>query len=130
MAPIRLSHVRARNYIVADTSTTAVGKAERNVASWDVVHKQPPCDSAIERLIDSPMRSALSIVGFDICEAGNGEEALMRLRMIDYDVALLDINMPGMGCMETCSQMTASPFAPSCSKSTLPVSSTSFNSLD
>ena len=128
MAPIRLSPVRARNYIVADTSTTAVGKAERNVAprpSWDVVHKQPPCDSAIERLIASPMRSALSIVGFDICEAGNGEEALMRLRMIDYDVVLLDINMPGMRCMETCSQMTGSPFAPSCSMSTLPVSSTS-----
>ena len=123
MAPIRLSHVRARNYIVADTSMRRLAKAERSVAprpSWDVVHKQLPCDSAIERLIASPMRSAFSIVGFDIDEAGNGEEALMLLRMIDYDVALLDINMPGMGGMEICSQMTASPFAP-CSKSTLPV---------
>ena len=51
------------------------------------------------------LRSALSIVGFDVGEAGNGEEALMRLRMIDYDAVLLDINMPGMGGMETCSHI-------------------------
>jgi two-component system, OmpR family, KDP operon response regulator KdpE len=51
------------------------------------------------------LRSALSIVGFDIGEASNGEEAIMRLRMIDYDAVLLDINMPGMGGMETCSRI-------------------------
>ena len=37
-----------------------------------------------------------------IGEAGNGEEALVRLRMVNYDAVLLDINMPGMGGMETC----------------------------
>src|SRR6202012_134441 len=41
-------------------------------------------------------------LGFVIGEAGNGEEALLRLRMIDYDAVLLDINMPGMGGIETC----------------------------
>jgi two-component system KDP operon response regulator KdpE len=35
-------------------------------------------------------------------EAGNGEEALLRLRMVNYDAVLLDINMPGMGGMEAC----------------------------
>jgi two-component system KDP operon response regulator KdpE len=49
--------------------------------------------------------SALGIVGFDISEAGNGEEALIRLRMIDYDAVLLDINMPGIGGMEACSRI-------------------------
>jgi two-component system KDP operon response regulator KdpE len=44
----------------------------------------------------------LSALGFVIGEASNGEEALMRLRMIDYDAVLLDINMPGMGGIETC----------------------------
>jgi two-component system KDP operon response regulator KdpE len=44
----------------------------------------------------------LSALGFVIGEAGNGEEALVRLRMIDYNAVLLDINMPGMGGIETC----------------------------
>jgi two-component system KDP operon response regulator KdpE len=44
----------------------------------------------------------LSALGFVIGEAGNGEEALLRLRMVDYDAVLLDINMPGLGGIETC----------------------------
>ncbi|WP_260704132.1 response regulator transcription factor [Edaphobacter flagellatus] len=44
----------------------------------------------------------LTALGFMIGEAGNGEQALLRLRMIDYDAVLLDINMPGMGGIETC----------------------------
>jgi two-component system KDP operon response regulator KdpE len=44
----------------------------------------------------------LSALGFVIGEAANGEEALVRLRMVSYDAVLLDINMPGMGGVETC----------------------------
>src|SRR5882757_3976844 len=44
----------------------------------------------------------LTALGFLIGEAINGEQALSRLRMIDYDAVLLDINMPGMGGIETC----------------------------
>ncbi|RZU43087.1 response regulator transcription factor [Edaphobacter modestus] len=44
----------------------------------------------------------LTALRFVVGEADNGEEALMRLRMIDYDAVLLDINMPGMGGIETC----------------------------
>ena len=44
----------------------------------------------------------LSALGFVVGDASNGEEALSRLRMIDYDAALLDINMPGIGGMEIC----------------------------
>ena len=51
------------------------------------------------------LRATLDILGFDIGEAGNGEEALMRLHMVDYDAVLLDINMPGVGGMETCVRM-------------------------
>jgi two-component system KDP operon response regulator KdpE len=61
-------------------------------------------DTALRR----SLRSTLSIVGFDIGEAGNGEEALMRLRMVDFAAVLLDINMPGMGGMETCSRIRGS----------------------
>jgi len=44
----------------------------------------------------------LSALGFVIGEAGTGEEAMQRLRMISYDAVLLDINMPGMGGIEAC----------------------------
>jgi two-component system KDP operon response regulator KdpE len=44
----------------------------------------------------------LGALGFMVGEAENGEEALVRLRMVTYDAVLLDINMPGMGGMETC----------------------------
>ncbi len=37
----------------------------------------------------------LGALGFMVGEAENGEEALVRLRMVDYDAVLLDINMPG-----------------------------------
>jgi two-component system, OmpR family, KDP operon response regulator KdpE len=58
-------------------------------------------DTALRR----SLRATLSIHGFDIGEAGNGEEALMRLRMVDYDAVLLDINMPRIGGMEACSRI-------------------------
>jgi two-component system, OmpR family, KDP operon response regulator KdpE len=55
---------------------------------------------------DSGIRQSLfetlGALGFAVGEAQTGEEVLQRLRMVDYDVVLLDINMPGMGGMETC----------------------------
>ncbi len=48
------------------------------------------------------LRTTLTALEFDVGEAGTGEEALTRLRMIDYEVVLLDLNMPGMGGIETC----------------------------
>ena len=55
-------------------------------------------DSALRRTL----RTTLDALGFEIGEAGNGEEALQRLRMLDYEAVLLDINMPGIGGIETC----------------------------
>ena len=48
----------------------------------------------------------LTALGFTIGEASNGEQALLRLRMVDYDAVLLDINMPGMGGIETCRRIS------------------------
>jgi two-component system KDP operon response regulator KdpE len=47
----------------------------------------------------------LGALGFAVGEANSGEEALLRLRMADYDVVLLDVNMPGMGGKETCNRI-------------------------
>ena len=55
-------------------------------------------DSALRR----SLRTTLGVLGFDVTEAGNGEDALVCLRMGDYEAVLLDINMPGIGGIETC----------------------------
>lgn len=58
-----------------------------------------------EALIRQAVRTALEIVGFDITEANRGEDALPLLLAIRYDAALVDINMPGMGGIETCREI-------------------------
>ena len=48
------------------------------------------------------MRATLSGIGYSVIEAKTGEEALERLREIQPDLILLDLNMPGIGGLETC----------------------------
>ena len=55
-------------------------------------------DSALRR----SLRTTLGVLGFDVTEASNGEDALVRLRTVGYEAVLLDINMPGIGGIETC----------------------------
>jgi two-component system KDP operon response regulator KdpE len=55
-----------------------------------------------EAALRQSLFETLSALGFVIGEAGTGEEAQMRLRMVEYDAVLLDINMPGIGGIDTC----------------------------
>lgn len=48
------------------------------------------------------MRTTLSSQGYIVTDARTGEEALDRLREDKPDLILLDMNMPGMGGLETC----------------------------
>jgi two-component system, OmpR family, KDP operon response regulator KdpE len=48
------------------------------------------------------MRVALSAHGYEAAGARTGEEGLSELRSSPYDLVLLDVNMPGMGGIETC----------------------------
>ena len=48
------------------------------------------------------MRASLTAQGYFINDARSGEEALEKLREDKFDLVLLDMNMPGMGGMETC----------------------------
>jgi two-component system, OmpR family, KDP operon response regulator KdpE len=63
-------------------------------------------ESAIRRALRPP----LSELGFEVVEAIRGEEALQLLRSGSFDAVLLDINMPGIGGIETLRRIRA--FAP------------------
>jgi two-component system KDP operon response regulator KdpE len=48
------------------------------------------------------LRLTLSGMGFRVVEAARGEEALSLVRVTWFDAVLLDVDMPGMGGVETC----------------------------
>jgi len=54
------------------------------------------------------LRSALSTAGYEVQDARTGEEALVALREHRFDLVLIDMNMPGMGGLETCRQIRES----------------------
>ncbi|MBV9154999.1 MAG: response regulator transcription factor [Acidobacteriaceae bacterium] len=53
------------------------------------------------------MRTALVANGYQMHEARTGEEAVEILRENNFDVILLDMNMPGMGGMAACREIRA-----------------------
>jgi len=63
-------------------------------------------ESAIRRALRPPLLE----LGFQVAEASRGEEALQMLRAAVHDVVLLDVNMPGIGGVETLRRIRA--FAP------------------
>lgn len=48
------------------------------------------------------MRTTLPARGYEVSDARTGEEGLEKLRSEPYDLVLLDMNMPGIGGLETC----------------------------
>jgi len=60
-------------------------------------------ESAIRRALRPP----LAELGFQVAEASRGEEALQLLRTSSFDAVLLDVNMPGIGGVETLRRIRA-----------------------
>jgi len=54
------------------------------------------------------MKVTLSTHGYVVAGARTGEEGLTELRSNVYDLVLLDMNMPGMGGIETCRRIRSS----------------------
>src|SRR2546422_4539797 len=48
------------------------------------------------------LRTTLIAQSYEVVDARNGEEALERMRDERMDLVVLDMNMPGMGGIETC----------------------------
>jgi two-component system KDP operon response regulator KdpE len=58
-----------------------------------------------EASVRRALHTTLLSLGFDIGEAASGDEAIELCRIVKYDAALLDINMPGKSGIETCIQL-------------------------
>jgi len=58
-----------------------------------------------DRSIRQALLATLRAMGFEVTEASSGETALEKIRTDRYDVALLDINMPGMGGIKACREL-------------------------
>ncbi|HEY1985316.1 MAG TPA: response regulator transcription factor [Terracidiphilus sp.] len=63
-------------------------------------------EPAIRRALHTP----LVALGFDVAEVSRGEKALQLVRTETFDAVLLDVNMPGIGGLETLRRLRA--FAP------------------
>ena len=83
-------------------------QAQRSFSHCPVFARRPDIDNSQGRLLiveddtalRRSLRTILDVMGFDVGEASNGEDGLVRLRMVDYEAVLLDINMPGMNGWE------------------------------
>lgn len=53
------------------------------------------------------MKTTLVAHGYEVSDARTGEEAVERLREDRFDLILLDVNMPGIGGLETCKEIRA-----------------------
>jgi two-component system KDP operon response regulator KdpE len=60
-------------------------------------------ESAIRRALRPPLVE----LGFKVVDVSRGEEALLMLRAGGFDVVLLDVNMPGIGGIETLRRIRA-----------------------
>lgn len=54
------------------------------------------------------MKATLTSRGYEVSDSRDGEAALEKLRSESYDLVLLDMNMPGMGGIETCGLIRSS----------------------
>jgi two-component system response regulator MprA len=58
-----------------------------------------------EPAVRESLRRALQLEGYDVDLAGDGEEALTRLRGNSVDALLLDVSMPRLDGLETCRRL-------------------------
>jgi two-component system KDP operon response regulator KdpE len=61
-------------------------------------------ESAIRRALHNTLQG----MGFDVDDVPSGEAALDHVHKAEYDVVLLDINMPGMGGIRACREIRRS----------------------
>src|SRR5581483_1837469 len=91
-----------------EVSLYASHRRQKSLAMSDVRILVVDDDPQIRRV----MRMTLVSHGYMVSDARSGEEALDAVRAGKFDLMLLDINMPGIGGLETCRLIRASSDIP------------------
>lgn len=63
-----------------------------------------------EEAIASALQKGFTRLGYAVDVADNGEEALVKTEVNDYDVVVLDLNLPGVDGLEVCRRMRRNEF--------------------
>ena len=63
-------------------------------------------DESIRRLIATTLED---VSGYRMSEAGDGEEAVRRARVVQPSIVFLDIDMPRLNGIETCRRLKSEP---------------------
>ena len=79
--------------------STAKPAAPRPPARILVADDEPPIRDFVARVLGD--------VGYEVLQAGDGEEVLMLTHERHPDLILLDINMPGLDGIQTCKRLRA-----------------------
>lgn len=58
------------------------------------------------------MQAGLVASGYQVAEAESGEEACRQVHQSIYDLVLLDLNLPGIGGIETCQAIRSTSNVP------------------
>lgn len=73
-----------------------------------IVDDEAPAREELRYLLEEAASTQVQVVG----EATNGEEALVLLRSLDYDLVFLDIRMPGLTGLQVAEQLRELPRQP------------------
>lgn len=79
------------------------------------MNARPPPAAIVLVVDDEPLgrrlaRQPIESLGCIVIECANGEEALAAARLQPPDVALVDVQMPGLNGFEVCRQLTEDPY--------------------
>jgi two-component system, OmpR family, KDP operon response regulator KdpE len=58
------------------------------------------------------LRTTLTASGYQVADARSGEDALERFRELLPDLVIMDLNMPGIGGLQTCRELRATSDVP------------------